>query len=61
MLNLKKIIALNVLFFATLVCIAKWHSNCSQNLCDQEAINAAASFSKADDFSIVNLLSLKFR
>ena len=36
-------------------------ATCSQNLCDQEAINAAASFSKADDFSIVNLLSLKFR
>ena len=63
MRNIKRIIALNIIIIATLALflafsavqrrMIKHAENCANNTCE--------AFQKANEFSIVNILSLKFR
>ena len=63
MRNIKRIIALNIIIIATLALFLAFSvmqrrmithaENCANNTC--------AAFQKANEFSIVNILSLKFR
>ncbi len=61
MLNIKKIIALNLVAFATLLCLAIHYMKKPVALYKKECTAASASFAKGDNFSIVNILSIKFR
>ena len=61
MLNSKKIIALSLVVFATIVCLVKLGAKQSEMLCNADCTEASASLPKANDFSIVNILSIKFR
>ena len=62
MLNYKKILAFGIALFAVLICLTKIRAgelatanrvSCVESSC--------ASLSKASDFNIVNILSVKFR
>ncbi len=61
MLNIKKMIALNIVAFVTLLCLAKWQTKSIEKVCDAGCVKTSAAFPKATDFSIINILSLKFR
>ena len=59
--NSKKIIALSIVAIATLFCLTKIRMKQSEMLCATDCVQTSASLPKADDFSIVNILSIKFR
>ncbi len=62
MLKMKKMIALNIIAFAIIVCIAKYQaSNAAVTVKEECAPSQAATSFRADDFSIINLLSITFR
>lgn len=60
MLNIKKIFALNIVAFAMLTCALFFHAHQQKPAHYEECLSTTSTF-KSNDFSIKNILSLKFR
>jgi len=61
MLNYKKIIVLGIVALAILVGVIKIRTNELSKIKSAGRTESYSSFSKGDDFSIINILSVKFR
>ncbi len=60
MLNIKNIIALNIVAFVTLACVLLVQTQKQKMVCNNEC-SSSLQMSGGTNFSIVNILSLKFR
>ncbi len=61
MLNYKKMLALGIVAMAILAGLTKIRANQLIITRSVSCVESCSSFAKADDFSIVNILSVKFR
>ncbi len=60
MLNIRNIIAVNVVAFATVICVLLVHTQRQKTVCNNECTSSSQTVTDTN-FSIVNILSVKFR